>query len=84
MIEATLNDWLGSLSTPLYPLAIPDDKEAPGIVYRIESEFTPSDDSAPFGALGHRIRLAIWHKSYKSASIITSEIRTILRDTHQG
>jgi hypothetical protein len=84
MIEVTLNDWLGNLPTPLYPLAIPDDKEAPGIVYRIESEFTPSDDNAPFGALGHRIRLAIWHKSYKSASIITSEIRTILRDAHKG
>jgi hypothetical protein len=84
MIESTLAQWLGNLETPLYPLAIPDDQEAPGIVYRIESEFTPSDDDAPYGAQGHRIRLAVWHKSYKSASLIVDELRSILREEHEG
>jgi len=84
MIEATISSWLGGLSTPLYPLAIPEDKEAPGIVYRIESEFTPDDGNAPFGAYGHRIRLSVWHSSYKSASQIVGEIRTILNIKHSG
>ena len=84
MIEVTISSWLGGLSTPLYPLAIPQDKEAPGIVYRIESEFTPDDGDAPFGAFGHRIRLSVWHPSYKSASQIIEEIRSILNAEHNG
>jgi hypothetical protein len=84
MIEATISSWLGGLSTPLYPLAIPADKEAPSIVYRIESEFTPDDGNAPYGAFGHRIRLSVWHPSYKSASEIIGEIRTILNFKHAG
>lgn len=84
MIEITINNWLGSLNTPLYPLAIPDDKNAPAVVYRIESEFTPDDGNAPYGAQGHRVRLSIWHPSYKSASTIATQVRQILRATHQG
>jgi hypothetical protein len=84
MIESTIYSWLGNLSAPLYPVLIPDDKEAPGVVYRIESEFTPDDGKGPFGATGHRVRLSIWHPSYKSSSQIASEARDILNGAHDG
>ncbi|WP_432473334.1 hypothetical protein [Amphritea sp. HPY] len=84
MIEATLTTWLIGISVELYPVAIPDDKNAPGVVYRIESEFTPEDGRAPYGAKGYRVRVTVWHTGYKGAMDVTAEVRNALVSAHPG
>lgn len=84
MIEAVLASWLSDLPSPLYPVVIPDEKKAPGIVYKIESEFTPQDNSGPYGAIGHRVRIVVWDESYKTASEIITNVRAALNIKREG
>lgn len=84
MIEATLTEWLSGLTAPLYAVVIPDDEKAPAIVYKIESEFTPKDSDGPYGAKGYRVRIVVWHGSYKSASEIAKAARDSLNIKRDG
>lgn len=84
MIEIAINDWLGGLSAPLSAVDISESDGLPAIVYRIGSEFTPTDGDAPYGAKGHNIEVSVWHPEYKAASLIAQDIRDALDISRQG
>lgn len=84
MIEAVITQWLGSLSAKLYPLVLPEQADLPAVIYRIESQFTPTDEHGPYGAEGDRVRISVWAKGYKSASLLKDEVINGLEASHPG
>ena len=84
MIELTITDWLGDLSVPLFFVDIPEGESLPGIIYRVGSEFTPTDGEAPYGAAGYNIEISIWHIENSQPPLIAKEVRDALEVDREG